>query len=284
MKSHSKQTLSSGAPERQRYRPGTAAAFVDARLAEGRACLSLDALVDETKLDRSAALKQLRRLAPKVVPVYPRSEIFLIVPPEHRLNGAPPVLWWIDEFLAWHGEPYYLGLMSAAAQYGSSHQVLQTTQIITSRPRDDIEIGRLRVSFIMKKTVSQTPTSILRGGYAPVRVSSPEATVFDLIRYARQVGGMERVVVVIDEMRSHLSAAGFRRALEESHETTLLQRGGFVLEKLGMGKFSDLVRHRLGRRRLYPTPIGGPDDEGRKDEWRENAWRVYGAMTFGGNS
>lgn len=275
MRSHSK---------RQRYRPGTAAAFADARLAEGRVCLSLDALVDETKLDRSAALKQLRRLAPKVVPIYPRSEIFLIVPPEHRLNGAPPVLWWIDEFLAWHGEPYYLGLMSAAAQYGSSQQALQTTQIITSRPRDDIEIGRLRVSFIMKKTVTQTPTLVLRGGHAPIRVSSPEATVFDLIRYAKQVGGMERVVAVIDEMKPRLSVAGFRRALEENLETTLLQRGGFILKNLGMEKLSDLVRGRLERRRLYPTPIGGPDDESCRDEWRENAWRVYGAIAIGGNS
>lgn len=153
MKQQAEAAVRAVTSRRTRYQRASAAAFVDACLAEGRVCFPLEALVDETGLSSRAALAQLRRLAPAVVPVYPRANFFLIVPPEHRLNGAPPVLWWIDTFLSWHDEPYYLGLMSAAAQYGSSYQALQTTQIITLRQRDDIEIGRLRVSFTMKKTM-----------------------------------------------------------------------------------------------------------------------------------
>lgn len=284
MKRHSETAEGSAAPRRRIYRRATSAAFVEARLAAGRVCFPLDELADETGLAPAVAMKQLRRLAPLVVPVYQRANFFLIVPPEHRLNGAPPVLWWIDAFLAWHDEPYYLGLMSAAAQYGSSHQALQTTQIITLRQRDDIEVGRLRVSFTIKKTMVQTATENLRGGHAPIRVSSPESTVFDLIRYAKHLGGIERVIAVIDEMKPRLSASGFRRALQESFETPLLQRCGFILEGLGMTAFSELTREQLVGRRLRPIPIGAFDDDARRDEWRENAWGIYGAAAFGERS
>jgi hypothetical protein len=177
-----------------------------------------------------------------------------------------------------------VGLLSAAALYGSSHQALQCTQIVTSEPRTDIEIGRLRVSFVMKKSAARTPVLNLRGGYAPVKISSPEATVFDLVRYAQQLGGIERIFEVIGEMKPRLFAAGFRQALQEQLETTLLQRTGFILETLGLTRFSTLIGKKLTARRLQPTPISTFEREDQKVNWRENAWGIYGTVRFGERS
>jgi len=36
----------------------------------------------------------------------------LIVSPEHRSMGSPPVAWWLDDYFSWLGHPYYLALFN----------------------------------------------------------------------------------------------------------------------------------------------------------------------------
>ena len=43
--------------------------------------------------------------------VTPRRDFFLIVSPEYRTLGAPPVEWWLDAFCKYRQQPYYLGLL-----------------------------------------------------------------------------------------------------------------------------------------------------------------------------
>jgi hypothetical protein len=87
-----------------------------------------------------------------------------------------------------------LALQSAAGVYGSNPQALQVTQAMTDVPRREIEVGRLRVRFFVKRGIEQTPTQSPPNAFAPIRVSTPEATAFDLIRYASGIGGIGRAV------------------------------------------------------------------------------------------
>ena len=122
-----------GAQELRRI--GAAEAFIDARMALGRVAFSLAALVEESGLSAIAARFQLLRLRGKVVRVSPRQPFFLIVGPEHRTLGAPPAIWWLDDYFNWLGRPYYLALQSAASSFGSNPQALQVTQVMTDRPK-----------------------------------------------------------------------------------------------------------------------------------------------------
>jgi hypothetical protein len=163
-------------------RIGAAEALCEARLAMGRVTLALSELAAETGLSAIAAKRQLSRLGEKVVRVSPRQPFFLIVAPEHRVMGAPPASWWLEDYFAWLGRPYYLALQSAASEFGASPQAVQVTQVMTDRPIRPIAVGRIRVTFFVKREIECTATLLAAGAAAPLRVSTPEATAYDLSR------------------------------------------------------------------------------------------------------
>jgi hypothetical protein len=218
---------------------GWADAFLDQQLTLGRVAFPLADLVKETGLSATAARNQLLRLENRVARVSPRQQFFLIVSPEHRAMGAPPVAWWLHDYFAWLGQPYYLALQSAASSLGSNPQALQVTQVMTRIPRREIEIGRIRIQFFVKRTVEQTPTQPLANAFAPLLVSTPEATAFDLIRYAARIGGIGRAAETIAPLLPLMRATELCRVLKIEDEIATAQRLGFVLEKL---KATDLAK------------------------------------------
>src|SRR5438552_10371530 len=221
---------------------GSADAFIDQRLASGRVAFPLADLVKETGLSVTAARNQLLRLGNRVTRVSPRQQFFLIISPEHRVVGAPPVAWWLHDYFQWLGEPYYLALQSAASSLGSNPQALQVTQVMTRIPRRSFEIGRIRLQFFVKCTLEQTPTQPLANAFAPVQVSTPEATSYDLIRYAARIGGIGRAAETIAALLPLMRPAELRRVLRIEDEPATAQRLGFVLENLKATSLAKLVQ------------------------------------------
>jgi hypothetical protein len=228
---------------------GAADAFIERRLASGRVAFPLADLVEETGLSVTAGRNQLLRLGNRVRRVSPRQRFFLIVSPEFRAVGAPPVAWWLRDYFTWLGQPYYLALQSAASTYGSNPQALQVTQVMTNVPHRPIETGRIRVQFFVKRTLEQTPTQPLRNAYAPLQVSTPEATAFDLVRYAPRIGGIGRAAETIAPLLPLIRSTELRRVLKIEGETATAQRLGFVLEKLGAKKLTKIIHEWL------PSPL-----------------------------
>jgi AbiEi antitoxin C-terminal domain len=222
-------------------KPGAAAAFLDARLAIGRVGFSLSDLIKETGLSATAARNQLLRLGPRVVRVALMHQFFVIVSPEHRAIGAPPVAWWMDDYFKWLGHPYYLALQSAAATYGATPQAIQVTQVMTDRARRPIALGRLQIRFFVKEGIARTPTQPPANAYAPLEVSTPEATTFDLVRYASRIGGLgrarETLVPLLPLMRIH----EMKRVLEAENETSAAQRLGYIIEQSGNSRLADVI-------------------------------------------
>lgn len=63
----------------------------------------------------------LRRLRQKGEVAMPYRGFFLIVPPEYRVLGCLPPAEFVPALMARLGEPYYVGLLSAAQFYGAAH-------------------------------------------------------------------------------------------------------------------------------------------------------------------
>ena len=221
---------------------GAADAFTNHRLALGRVAFPLADLVNETGLSVIAARNQLLRLGNRVTRVSPRHQFFLIVSPDHRAVGAPPVAWWLHDYFQWLGEPYYLALQSAASSLGSNPQALQVTQVMTGIPRRSLEIGRIRVQFYVKRTLEQTPIQPLANAFAPLQVSTPEATSYDLIRYAARIGGIGRAAETIAPLLPLMRPAELRRVLRIEDEPATAQRLGFVLENLKATNLAKVVQ------------------------------------------
>jgi hypothetical protein len=222
--------------------PGAAKGFIDAKLASGIVSFSLADLTTATGLSVVAARNQLLRLKNMVTRVSPRQQYFLITQPEHRCIGAPPVEWWLDDYFTWLDHRYYLALQSATATFGSSPQAIQETQIITDIPRRDMAIGRIRVRFFVKSDISRTLTQQLPGMYAPLTVSTPESTLFDLIRYASVIGGIERAAETLAPLLKLTKTKGLVRVLNAENEISTAQRLGFVLQVLGATDLTQIIK------------------------------------------
>lgn len=248
---------------RSGYRHGAASDFVDRLRQRGRVSFPLPELEGSAGLSTIAARRQLARLGTRVTRVAPRQEFFLIIDPEHRAFGAPPPAWWLDSYFRWLERPYYLALQSAAAEYGSTAQAIQVTQVMTDRPRREIELGRLRLRFFVKRATATTPKQALAQAHAPLLVSTPAATIIDLVRYASRVGGIARAAETFLPLLGRLDHADFARALEDV-EIPTLQRLGYLFERLGRRSLANTVHARLPRA-LRPVPLELPmpvDDSG----------------------
>ena len=155
--------------------------------------------------------------------------------------GAPPAIWWLQDYFNWLGRPYYLALQSAASAFGSNPQALQVTQVMTDRPCRTIKVGRIQVRFFVKRNIKQTPTQQLPQAPAPLWISTPEATVFDLVQYAARIGGIDRAAETIAPLLPKLRVRELKRVLNAENAPTIAQRLGFVLEAIGAKKLADAV-------------------------------------------
>lgn len=248
-------------PQTRRY--GAAAAFVDGLLAEGRLAFSMAALCERAGLSATAARCQLQRLGPRVARVSPAQPFFVIVTPEHAARGCPPVEGWLVDYFRWLGHPYYLALQSAAGAHGATPQAIQATQVMTDVPRRSLRVGRVQVTFYVKRGIAATPTQPLVNALAPLRVSTPAATVLDLIRYAPRIGGIGRAVETLRPLLAQVRSAELRAALDAEAEAATAQRLGYVCERLGAEMLATVVdRWLTGKRPVSPLAVGAPAEAG----------------------
>ena len=233
---------------------GRIARLLDEKQGFGQLVVSPDDLAAEARISRLATERQLQRLGSRValLPGQPRS--YLIVPPEHRRGGAPPLTAWLHDYCQIRDIPYYVGLLSSAALHGSSAQAAQISQVMTTRPQRRIGIGRLTIDFHVKRALKETPLTAFPGLAAPLAVSSPEATALDLIEFNHAIGGMRRAVEVIEGMTPRMTLAGWRRALHEAVPVSVRQRLGYVLTLLNLESYAAMVEKSL-RSRLNPTVL-----------------------------
>jgi hypothetical protein len=224
------------------------ARFLDELQARGDLVVSVDDAAEQNTLSRIAAQRQLERLSPRTTRLPGRPSAFLIVAPEHRSRGAPPVAAWLDEYLRAQGQRYYVGLLSAAALHGSSAQAVQITQVLLGRPRRPIAVGKIHLDFYVKSKLDTTPLTEIPGLLAPLAVSSPEATALDLIAFSHRLGGIERVRDVIRGLEDAMTGAGMRSAIRAGVPVTLLQRIGWVFETLEFDSLANIVQRSLPQR------------------------------------
>lgn len=209
--------------------------------------------------------KALYRLAKSgtIVRAIKRPSSWLIVPPEQAHYGAPPVTWWLNDFLKDSEPDYYVALLSAARHWGSAHYAVQTTQVMVSRPRPALAPGKLKVDFFSKRSLEETPTTVVTTGVAPWRVSTREATLFDLVRHQAAVGGLESISRIVRDLGPDLSGDGMTEAANASGQVPAAQRLGFLLDRLRLKHPANRLDEWLSSRRvpIQSLELGGTSEE-----------------------
>jgi len=104
-------------------------------------------------------------------------------------------------------------------------------------------------------------TQQLANAFAPLRVSTPAATAFDLVRYAPRIGGIDRAVETLVPLLPMIEARDALAVLDAENETATAQRLGYVVERAGRTDLASVIDRWLPSRRpmtpLIPTKAIG---------------------------
>jgi len=124
------------------------------------------------------------------------------------------------------------------------------------------------VRFFVKAAVTAVPVETRSNLWGAVGVSTPEATLLDLLRYN---GGIERTALIVGDLAKKCRPAGLRKALDAAHDPPSAQRLGYLFETLGDNDLAKTIEKWLSPRHLPKVdlaPGGGP-------AWAEQPkWRL----------
>jgi predicted transcriptional regulator of viral defense system len=249
-------------------------------LAAGRGVFSAGEAQKEIGVSQGAFLDAAERLQRRGQLIRPRRGFYVIVPPQHSTMGAPPPEWYIDRLMRHEKRPYYVGLLSAAAAHGASHQAVIAFQVVTDKLLPDIEAGRSRIVFSYRKDMAAVASGIeerkTQSGY--MKLSSPELTALDLLRYPHSGAGLDNIATVLSELAERLQPEKLG-AISGAFEKAVVQRLGHLLGKLGHPQTAEAMFAALTARgplpwvELDPKQAGDPDLSPPTTE-RDERWRV----------
>lgn len=229
--------------------------YLDFVLSQGRYTLTLDELKDNFDLSEKAILQKMHRIKSKKRVAQLRKGFYLIITPQYSNIGTLPVVLFIDDLMKHLNREYYLGLFSAAALHGAGHQQPMESQIIIKKPPvRNIKNKKQSLTFFTKSVwdsdrIIQKKTE---AGY--INVSSPELTAFDLISYHKKVGGLNRIIPILEELCEDIKKTKLK-SISKEYSLPVVQRLGYIFELLDELEFTDILYESLSTKRAFKVPL-----------------------------
>jgi predicted transcriptional regulator of viral defense system len=159
--------------------------------------------------------------------------IYVIVPDEYGLRGIVPPIEYIDYLMGSLERGYYVGLLSAAAFQGASHQQPQSLMVVTdSKDLKDSIKDNIAIRFICKSELPKKYLYEKNVDRGKVVLSCPELTSLDLIFYEKRIGGLERAAMVLNELSEGLNYENTDSGFWKLFPRQVIQRLGFILEQI----------------------------------------------------
>ena len=222
---------------------------------QGRYAVTLQELKDKFDVSEKALLQSIFRLKSKRELAQVRKEFYVIIPPRYSERGMVPPTLFMDDMMRFLEREYYVGLLSAAALHGAGHQQPMEFQVITKAPAlRSIKSGKLNIRFFTKNewALDQIAEKKTETGY--LRISSPELTAFDLINYHKSIGGLNRILPILEELADSIKPSRLAKAAK-SQKTPTIQRLGFLLEALGVESQSHALYQLIQAKAQKTVPL-----------------------------
>ena len=178
----------------------TAKALITQLASKGHYSFTSEEARAALKVSPDACKLALNRLAKQGQIASPARGFYVIIPPEYRSLGCLPAHQFIPDLMKYKGLNYYAGLLTAAQYYGAAHQRPQEFQVFLARNRRPIRCGKVRVKFVARKKIDEVLVRSFNTERGELRVSTPEATAFDLAGYPEHVGGLDQVATILSEL------------------------------------------------------------------------------------
>jgi predicted transcriptional regulator of viral defense system len=239
---------------------------------KGRYTFTRDEAQKALSLSGLALKRSLERLSKKKSIVLVHRGFYIIVPLEYRARGILPPEWFIRELMQFMNLDYYVGLLSAAAIHGAAHQQPQEFHVVIPRFQRDIRIGNLSIRFFKKAHLLSTPVVETKTSTGFVRISDPASTAIDLVAYEARIGGLSRVVTVLQELAESLKAEAVVRAAATEKNIAPVQRLGYLLEKIGQVRLASSLEEWVSSHHTRPAPL--QPGISRKGSPRNPKWNI----------
>jgi predicted transcriptional regulator of viral defense system len=245
--------------------------FVDHLQSQARYTFARAELGGTLKLGRAALTKGLQRLQRTGRIRMIRRGFHTIVPLEYAAGGSVPPDWFIDDLMRFLEQPYYVGVLTAAALHGAGHQQPQEYQVVVAQPERAIRLPNLGIRFFLKQGMAGAPVVQLKAytGYLPV--STPAVTALDLVRFSRSIGGLDTVLTVLEELVEKITSDDLLKAAQQESQRSQVQRLGWLIERTNRPALAAGLAAWLGKQNPTKTPLDVTAPvRGRKDR----RWQV----------
>ena len=179
----------------------TVAEYIKQLLSFEEYSFSLNELQRELSRNQTSIRSELSRLVNKREVVNLRKGYYLIIPPRYAASGKLPIQLYGEKLFRHLNQNYYLGFYTAAKIHGASHQQVQRDYILTTTPKlNNISKGTLDIRFL---TTSHWPDNNIltkKADAGTYKISSPGLTALDLLHHQTKLGGLNRMLAVVDEL------------------------------------------------------------------------------------
>jgi predicted transcriptional regulator of viral defense system len=228
--------------------------YLEDLASQGRYHFTTTSAVEALGVSEVAVRAQLRRLKQRGWIASPLRSFHVIVPPEYRRVGCLPAEEFVDQLMAQLGEPYYVGLLSAAARHGAANQRPQGLQVMVPKNRPRVECGQARIVFVARGDLERMSVTTFNTARGTVRFATPEVTALELVGYPRQAGGLSNVATVLSELgesidRDELAATAALCPVGWS------QRLGYLLELVEHQRLADALESFVAKNASSYAPL-----------------------------
>lgn len=203
-----------------------------------------------------------------------RHHFYLIIPPRYSKFGKLPIELYVNSLFEFLDRNYYIGLYSAARSYGAGHQQIQKEYVFHDKaPLLSISKNSINLDFF---TVSNWPTKNIvskKGDAGMYNISSPCLTAVDLIYHQTKIGGLNRMLSVLEELTEEMKMEDAKDLLSWYSQKSVLQRLGFLLDEINLeSDIANLIYEHLKLKKFYPVLLSPRSNE--KAGAVENRWKI----------
>ena len=223
--------------------------------AKGRYGVTLAELKNQFNSSEKAIKQNIYRLKSKKQLAQVRKEFYVIVPPQYSNRGMVPPTLFIDDLMQYLKREYYIGLLSASALHGAGHQQPMQFQVMIKKPPlRSIRNKKLNIHFFVKSKGQDGDIIEKKTETGYIKVSSPALTAFDLVHYNKKIGGLNRIIPILEDLVETIKSSDLKKT-SISQKIPDLQRLGYLLEQLGNEKLASVLLKRIAKKPLREIPI-----------------------------
>ena len=239
----------------------------------GRYAFTTDSLKDGIPKSLKNIRKDIDRLREKGEIINIRRGFYAIIPDEYQKMGAVPVEFYVDELMRYLSKKYYVGLLSAAMFQGAAHQQPQEFFVISQAPKPrKIKSANTLINFSEKKNFPVTAIEQKKTDTGYFNISTQELTFLDLIYFEQAVGGLNKIITILQELSVNINLTRMKEAVKLDFPLSTFQRAGYIAEVvLQNSKLAGIFENRLSDCNLQAVLL---KSSGKKTGLRNGKWKV----------